>query len=105
MFFIQQAVHETIFSRIAANATSRNAWLILKMEFQGSLKVITVKLQSLSRGFETFFMKNNKSVQDFLSRVSEFVSQMKSYGEEAGDEIVVSKVLRILPPNGFFAIS
>lgn len=97
LFFIQQAVHETIFSRIAAAATSRDAWLTLKTEFQGSSKVITVKLQSLRRDFETLFMKNSESVQDFLSRVSGIVSQMKSYGEEVGDEIVVSKVLRSLP--------
>ena len=29
LFFIQQAVHETIFSRIAAAITSKQAWLIL----------------------------------------------------------------------------
>ncbi|KAH0647717.1 hypothetical protein KY290_033702 [Solanum tuberosum] len=99
LFFIQQAVHETIFSRIAAATTSRDVWLILKTEFQGSSKVITMKLQSLRRDFETLFMKNNESVQDFLSRVSGIVSQMKSYGEEIGDKIVVSKVLRSLPPK------
>jgi len=99
LFFIQQAVHETIFSRIAAATTSTDAWLILKTEFQGSSKVITMKLQSLRRDFETLFMKNNESVQDFLSRVSGIVSQMKSYGEEIGDKIVVSKVLRSLPPK------
>ncbi|KAJ0020458.1 hypothetical protein Pint_31819 [Pistacia integerrima] len=35
LFFIQQAVHETIFSRIAVANTSTEAWLILKKEFQG----------------------------------------------------------------------
>ncbi|URD85001.1 Retrotransposon protein [Musa troglodytarum] len=41
LFFIQQAVHETIFSRIAAAITSKQAWLILQNEFQGSSRVIT----------------------------------------------------------------
>ncbi|KAH0724802.1 hypothetical protein KY284_000667 [Solanum tuberosum] len=99
LFFIQQVVHEIIFSRITTATTSRDAWLILKTEFQGSSKVITMKLQSLHRDFETLFMKNNESVQDFLSRVSGIVSQMKSYGDEIGDKIVVSKVLRSLPPK------
>ncbi|KAK2976159.1 hypothetical protein RJ640_001087 [Escallonia rubra] len=99
LLFIQQAVHETIFSRIAAATTSKEAWEILHKEFQGSSKVITVKLQSLRRDFETLFMKNNESVQDFLSRVTAIVSQMKSYGEQITDEIVVAKVLRSLTPT------
>ena len=36
LFFIQQAVHDTIFSRIAAVRTLKQAWLILQNEFQGS---------------------------------------------------------------------
>lgn len=53
------------FSRIATATTSRDAWLILKTEFQGSSKVITVKLEFLRRDFEMLFMKNSKSVQGF----------------------------------------
>ncbi|KAK3032215.1 hypothetical protein RJ639_036145 [Escallonia herrerae] len=48
------------------------------------------------RDFETLFMKSVESVQDFFSRVSGIVSQMKSYGEKLDDEIVVAKVLRSL---------
>ena len=99
LFFIQQAVHETIFSRIAAATTSKQAWLILQNEFQGSSRVITVKLQTLRREFEILFMKSNESVQDFLSRVTEIVSQMKSYGEHLPDHIIIAKVLRSLTPK------
>ena len=35
LFLIQQEVHDTIFSRIAAETTSSQAWKILKKEFQG----------------------------------------------------------------------
>ncbi|KAJ7957630.1 Retrovirus-related Pol polyprotein from transposon TNT 1-94 [Quillaja saponaria] len=57
LFFIQQAVHDTIFSRIAAATTSKEAWTILQKELQGSSKVITVKLQLLYWEFKTLFMK------------------------------------------------
>ncbi|GKE67117.1 hypothetical protein Tco_1521278, partial [Tanacetum coccineum] len=87
------------FSRIAAATTSKQAWSILKTEYQGSSKVITVKLQSLRREFETFYMKNKESVQAYMARVSVVVSQMRSYGEIISDEIVVAKVLRSLTPN------
>nr|GEX87700.1 UBN2 domain-containing protein [Tanacetum cinerariifolium] len=97
LFFIQQAVDDSIFPRIAAATKANQAWTTLKTEFQGSSKVITVKLQSLRRDFETSFMKHNESVQDFLARVSSVVSQMKAYGDKISDEIVVAKVLRSLP--------
>ncbi|XP_015060545.1 uncharacterized protein LOC107006531 [Solanum pennellii] len=96
---IQQAVHDTIFSRIAAATTSSQAWKILKKEFQGSAKVITVKLQTYHRNFETLSMKSNESVHTYLSRVSSLVNQMKSYGEDISEETVVAKVLRSLTPK------
>ncbi|EOY04542.1 Uncharacterized protein TCM_019778 [Theobroma cacao] len=99
LFFIQQAVHETIFSRIAAATTSLEAWQILKKKFQGSSKVITVKLQTYRREFETLSMKSNEFVQTYLSRVSSLVNQMKSYGEDISEETVVAKVLRSLTPK------
>ena len=42
LLIIQQAVHETNFSRIAASTTSKQAWSILQKEFLGDSKVITV---------------------------------------------------------------
>ncbi|KAL6351339.1 hypothetical protein AAG906_035131 [Vitis piasezkii] len=81
LFFIQQCVDN------------------LENAFRGSSKVITVKLQSLRRDFETLHMKNGESVQDFLSRVAAIVNQMRSYGEDILDQTVVAKVLRSLTPK------
>ncbi|KAL3524814.1 hypothetical protein ACH5RR_013186 [Cinchona calisaya] len=66
LFLIQQAVHENIFSHIVAATTAKDGWMTLKKEFQGDSTVITVKLQSLRREFETLFMRNKESVQDFF---------------------------------------
>ncbi|GJW98788.1 retrovirus-related pol polyprotein from transposon TNT 1-94 [Tanacetum coccineum] len=61
-----------------------------------SAKVITVKLQSLRRDFETSYMKNNESAQEYLAKISSIVSQMRSYGNSISDEVIVAKVLRSL---------
>ncbi|KAK2976681.1 hypothetical protein RJ640_004282 [Escallonia rubra] len=89
--FKSQELWDLVENGIAIAETSKDAWRILQKEFQGSAKVITVKLQSIMRDFEPLSMKSNESVQDFLSRVSGIVSQMKSYGEKW-----VAKVLRSL---------
>ncbi|GJU91600.1 integrase, catalytic region, zinc finger, CCHC-type containing protein [Tanacetum coccineum] len=99
LFFIQSGLDDDIFSHIASVNTSNQAWEILKQEFLGNRKVITVKLQTLHREFEMLKMKDEESVQDYLSRVSAIMNQMKSYGENVTDEVIVSKVLRSLSSN------
>ncbi|KAK3029226.1 hypothetical protein RJ639_039306 [Escallonia herrerae] len=76
LVIIQQAFHDSIFSRIAATTTSKQAWSILQKEFQGDSKVIVVRLQSLRRDFETLYMKSGESIADFLSRAMAIISQM-----------------------------
>ncbi|KAH1039241.1 hypothetical protein J1N35_040984 [Gossypium stocksii] len=93
---IKQAVHESIFSRIAAATTSNGTWSILQKEYQGDSKVIVVKLQSLRRDFETLMMKNGESIVDFLSRTRTIIDQLLSYSEQISDEIIVAKVLQSL---------
>ena len=49
LVIIQQAVHDSVFARIAAASTSKQAWSILQKEFQGDSKAKVVRLQSLRR--------------------------------------------------------
>ncbi|GJR45348.1 uncharacterized mitochondrial protein-like protein [Tanacetum coccineum] len=75
LFYVQQAVDESIFLRIAYATTTKQAWMILSSEYQDSSKVIIVKLQSLRLEFETSSMKSNEPVKDFLARVSTVVKK------------------------------
>ncbi|KAG8635857.1 hypothetical protein MANES_16G066750v8 [Manihot esculenta] len=43
LFFIQQVVHESVFSKIIAATIARNAWATLQMVHQSTSKVITIK--------------------------------------------------------------
>ncbi|GJS07424.1 hypothetical protein Tco_0364220 [Tanacetum coccineum] len=86
-------------ARITSATSAKQAWSLLKTEYQGSAKVITVKLQSVRRDFETSYMKNNESAQEYLAKISSIVSQMRSYGDSIIDEVIVAKVLRSLAPK------
>ncbi|KAL4377627.1 hypothetical protein GQ457_02G041370 [Hibiscus cannabinus] len=96
LYLLQQAIHDDIFPTILSASSSREAWLTLQQEYRGDSKVITVRLQTLRREFETSMMKKDETIQDFLSRVKSIVSQMRNYGEKCSDYIVVTKVLRSL---------
>jgi len=64
-----------------------------------------VRLQTLRREFETLAMREKGSIQEFLSRVSEIVSQMKTYGEVISNQTVINKVLRSLSRNFDYIIA
>lgn len=97
LLFIQQAVNKAIFPKISPATKSKVAWDILKLEYQGLEKVISIKLQSLWRDFDNLQMKENESVQNFSSRVSGIFNQIRGYGDTIQDKRIVEKNLRCLP--------
>ncbi|GKV09408.1 hypothetical protein SLEP1_g20916 [Rubroshorea leprosula] len=97
LLVLQQAVTDSIFPLIANATKSKEAWTILNQEFYGDDKVTIVKLQTLRKEFENLCMKGSESVQDFFSRVSVIINQLKTYGDQVDDRKVVEKVLRCLP--------
>jgi len=62
LFLIQLALDDEIFSRTAVAVTSHGAWETLKKEFLGEKKVLTIKLRTLRREFETLAMKEKEYV-------------------------------------------
>ncbi|XP_047331160.1 uncharacterized protein LOC124934686 [Impatiens glandulifera] len=95
--YIQQGVGKTIFPRIFGVKKAQDAWVIFKQEFQGTEKTIALKLQTLWKDFDNLKMEDREKVQDFSSRVSTIVNQIKSSEDEIKDKKVVEKVLRSLP--------
>ncbi|XP_061999485.1 uncharacterized protein LOC133716848 [Rosa rugosa] len=57
LYAIQQAVDDANFSRIMGASTAKEAWDMLKEEFQGTAKVRAVKLQTMRRDLENLKMK------------------------------------------------
>ncbi|XP_022145144.1 uncharacterized protein LOC111014659 [Momordica charantia] len=96
---IQQGVSKSIFPRIFGIKKAKDAWEILQKEFQGSQKIVSIKLQSLWRDFDNLAMKESENIREFFSRVAEIINQMKNYGETIPKKRVNKKVLRSLPPK------
>ncbi|XP_020245138.1 uncharacterized protein LOC109823265 [Asparagus officinalis] len=84
---------------------SKDAWDILKQEFKGSDKVISIKLQSLWRDFDNIKMKDNESVKEFSDRITSIINQIRSYGDKIEDKKIVEKILRSLPPTWDYIVA
>uniref|UniRef100_A0A803MSQ1 Integrase catalytic domain-containing protein n=1 Tax=Chenopodium quinoa TaxID=63459 RepID=A0A803MSQ1_CHEQI len=96
LFFIQLALDDDIFPRITAATSSHEAWETLKQEYLGDQRVIKVRLQTPRSDFSELAMGEKENVQNYLSRVTEIVCEMRSNGEKISNETTVSKVLRSL---------
>ena len=50
------------FPKIVRETIAKEAWMVLKKEFQGSLRLIIVKIQIICCDFEIIHMKNGELV-------------------------------------------
>ena len=56
----------------------------------------TVKLQNLRRDFKNLKIKDNESVDTFMTQVMSVVNQLRQYGDDVENKRVIEKVLRSL---------
>lgn len=64
------------------------------MDFQGDSKVIAVRLQQLQRDFKILIMKNEESIDIFLSRAEEIISKIRSCDEKITYQTILEKIPR-----------
>eukprot|EP00253_Pinus_taeda_P033571 PITA_33571 len=97
LVFLYQVVHESVFPRIAAAKTYREAWQTLKTAYQGMERVKTAKLQLLRKDFENLCMKESDNIDSFFTQAIGLVTQIRSHGETLEERRIVEKLLRVLP--------
>ena len=93
MFYIHQAMHESILRRVATSNTTKKAWDILESSYQILDKVKNYRLHILRRVFECLSMKDTKSVEWFYIRVIRLINQLKYHGENIAEKWIVKKIL------------
>ena len=99
MFYIHQAVHESLLPRVAAAINAKQAWDTLETAYHGLDKIRTSKLQILRRDFESLSMKYSETVDTFYARVFGLINQLKSQIETITDKRVVEIFLEVFPQD------
>ncbi|XP_058008790.1 uncharacterized protein LOC110632040 isoform X1 [Hevea brasiliensis] len=95
--FLHSAVDDSIFPRIMGATTTKSAWDALQEEFQGLEKVRAVKLLNLRREFQSLTMNEEEIIKDYVSKLVKVVNEMKIYGENISDQMIVDNVLASIP--------
>ncbi|CAN6693338.1 unnamed protein product [Malus baccata var. baccata] len=81
-------VNETKDAKAFSIIQGAAAWDVLQQEFCGDKKVRYVKLQCLRRDFEYTRMDDGEALSAYLTRMTNIVKQMKTFGEELSNQIL-----------------
>ena len=87
------------FHRISHMETTKEAWTILEMIYEGTKKVKDTKLQMLTTIFEELKMGDDEAFNSLYGKLNEIVIAKLNLGEKIEDSKVVRNILRFLPKS------
>ncbi|GJW73022.1 zinc finger, CCHC-type containing protein [Tanacetum coccineum] len=95
--FIFQALPEDQILQVAKHKSARTVWDALKTRHVGENRVQQAKQQTLKAEFEALQMKENESVDSFISKISSTTSRATNVGLTFEDSTLVRKLLTAVP--------
>ena len=101
---IYQGIPEDMLFLVYGKETAKETWEALKIMHMGAERVKDAKVQTLKTEFEGLCMKESESVDNFASRLTTIVNQIRALVEEFEEVYAVKKFLRAVP-NKFLQIA
>ena len=78
---ILNSLYDSIFPKIIVAKTAKSIWDILKVSYQGNVKVKMVKLKTLITQFETLKMTESETIYQFMNKFMSVVKHRQMNGE------------------------
>ena len=91
------AVTNEEFKKISSTETTKEAWTILQITYEGTKSVKDSKLQRLTTSFEEIKMEKDESFDEFYAKLKDIVNSAFNLGETIPESKIVRNVLRSLP--------
>ena len=91
------AVTNEEFKKISLTETTKEALTILQTTYEGTKAIKDSKLQRLTTSFEEIKMEEDKSFDEFYTKLKDIVNSAFNLGEIIPEPKIVRKVLRSLP--------
>ena len=97
MNFLFSIVTNKEFRKISSTKTTKEAWTILQITYEGTKAVKDSKFQRLTTSFEEIKMEEDESFNEFYAKRKDIVNSAFNLGETIHESKIVRKVLRSLP--------
>nr|GEY98563.1 zinc finger, CCHC-type [Tanacetum cinerariifolium] len=95
--FLYQALPEEQLLQIIKHKTAKAIWDALKIRHVGVNRVQQAKQQTLKLEFEILQMKENESIDSFVTRLTDIINKAASVGLAYEDSTLVRKLLNAVP--------
>jgi hypothetical protein len=97
MAALMRSVPKEMWGTLGAKKTVKEAWETVMTMRVGADRVKEVNVQRLLKEFENIEFKIGETVEDFATRITNLVANIRSLGEVIDDTRVVKKFLRVVP--------
>nr|GEZ90149.1 zinc finger, CCHC-type [Tanacetum cinerariifolium] len=95
--FLYQALPEEQLLQITKHKTAKAVWDALKIRHVRVNRVQQAKQQTLKSEFEMLQMKENESIDSFVTRLTNIINKAASVGLAYEDSTLVRKLLNVVP--------
>lgn len=96
---IYQAIPEDILLAVAEKTTARSAWGAINTMCLGADRIKKARIQTLKNELESLSMKETETIDDFCTKLSGLVTNIRTLGESIKEDYVVKKILRAITPK------
>ena len=96
-YALTQALNEDDLSRIINCKSAFEVWNVLIVTHEGTSQVKRSKIDLLRSQYENFYMLENESIDDMLTRFTKITNALSSLGDTIDNDQKIRKVIRALP--------
>ena len=94
---IFNGVGECYIKLISSCVSAKDAWQILQTQFEGTADVKRSRLVMLTNKFENLKMNENETLTEFYEKFSDISKEYFALGEKLEENVLVRKIVRVLP--------
>ena len=104
MALLFQSIPESLILQVGELSTAKKVWDAIKARYVGAERVKEARLQTLMADFDRLKMKDTKTIDEFVGKMSEISSKSAALGEEIVEPKLVKKFLMYLPRKKYIHI-
>ena len=76
---------------------AKEIWILLEITHEGTNQVKESKINLLVHGYELFFMEDNETIVEMITRFTDIINGLEVLGKTYMESKKVMKILRSLP--------
>ena len=99
IFTLQCAMDRNEYNRICQCKLTKKIWRLLGITHERTNQVKESKINLLIHNYKLFFMKDNETIVEMITRFTDIVNGLEALGKTYKESEKVMKILRSLPPK------